>query len=701
MSFLAIQRLAGFLATAAAFASMAISGTLPIPFSVGYSVALLLSLVIGDRLSGKLDFAWTVGLIATVAGLLFVTLSGGLDFVVSMAIVVAMLALNRLYNRRTVRDDALLHLTSLLMLAAGAALSAELGYGLCFAAFGVFATWSLMLSHLRAAIEDGSAEEGAAALLASRRLVTPPMLGALAALSFAALVGAVAVFLFFPRVTFGVGHGKFGESRVGFGDRVELDGHGLLKDDPRVAMRVRLSPAPPPSPLGYHWRGRAFDTWDGRAWSRATTARDAREPILRRDLNGAFLLERRFPGQPVVREDIELLPGVSDDILLSGGRTLTVRLPTGLGAETYRLLRDAQGELFYAPPTLAELHYSVDALPGAPQSAPDDQVLEGAEREKYLQLPPLDPRVQALAAKLQKEHPNLWDLTLAIQQEVSSRHYSVEAQPDVKDPIPYFLFKSRAGHCELFSTAMAVLLRANGIPARNVTGFYGGLPTEGGYWVLRQGDAHSWLEAWVEGRGWVEFDPTPEANRAASSGGLSEKMALFTDGLSMRWRAWVVDYNLRTQVDALSRFTQGLHGLTQQLAGRQGRVELKAKLRWVALGVGLLVSLLVLMVLSRRWKERRRRHRFAPLSEDALRAQRLFQALRLAAAEHGLHAPASRTATELVAAAWAGNLAVAPVVERVAERYLAARYGGAALSKKELAAMTKELIPEQSFRLRG
>jgi hypothetical protein len=77
------------------------------------------------------------------------------------------------------------------------------------------------------------------------------------------------------------------------------------------------------------------------------------------------------------------------------------------------------------------------------------------------------------------------------------------------DPVDEFLFDTREGYCEHFSSAFVVLMRAAGIPARVVTGYVGGYRNPiGGYWQVRRSDAHAWAEVWLAGRGWVRFDPT-------------------------------------------------------------------------------------------------------------------------------------------------------------------------------------------------
>ncbi len=84
-------------------------------------------------------------------------------------------------------------------------------------------------------------------------------------------------------------------------------------------------------------------------------------------------------------------------------------------------------------------------------------------------------------------------------------------------PLEHFLFDTKAGYCQHFSGAMALLLRFGGIPARVATGFSpGGFRKRQGEWVVRDRDAHSWVEAWFDGIGWATFDPTPTATPARS-----------------------------------------------------------------------------------------------------------------------------------------------------------------------------------------
>jgi hypothetical protein len=111
------------------------------------------------------------------------------------------------------------------------------------------------------------------------------------------------------------------------------------------------------------------------------------------------------------------------------------------------------------------------------------------------------------------------------------------------DPLANFLFVRRRGHCEYFASAMTVMLRSIGVPARLATGFESGAYSRlTGQWVMRASDAHAWVEAWLPGRGWTTFDPTrPTANAAASPALVGA--ALYLDAARAFWSRWVVNFD--------------------------------------------------------------------------------------------------------------------------------------------------------------
>jgi hypothetical protein len=131
--------------------------------------------------------------------------------------------------------------------------------------------------------------------------------------------------------------------------------------------------------------------------------------------------------------------------------------------------------------------------------------------------------------------------------------YTLEMKsPGDREPIDFFLFERRKGHCEYFSSAMTIMLRIAGVPSRNVNGFLGGEWNEyDDYIAVRAGDAHSWVEVYFEGVGWVTFDPTPpgELDRLGRGGAqLWGKFRRMVDTLRFKWFKWVIEYDLGRQL---------------------------------------------------------------------------------------------------------------------------------------------------------
>jgi hypothetical protein len=132
-------------------------------------------------------------------------------------------------------------------------------------------------------------------------------------------------------------------------------------------------------------------------------------------------------------------------------------------------------------------------------------------RQRYLRLPVTNPRMRELAEQITAGAKGPAEAAARVEAFLRTRYsYSFESNIGGRDPLVDFLFNARAGHCEYFASSMAVLLRMVKVPTRVVTGFYAALPEPVGPWhIIRSSNAHSWVEVWVEGRGWLTYDPTP------------------------------------------------------------------------------------------------------------------------------------------------------------------------------------------------
>ena len=169
--------------------------------------------------------------------------------------------------------------------------------------------------------------------------------------------------------------------------------------------------------------------------------------------------------------------------------------------------------------------------------------------EKYLRLPPLDDRIPKLAEEITAQASSNYDKAVAVEHYLSTHFgYTLELPRSLaRDPLANFLFERKRGHCEYFASSMAVMLRSLHIPSRIVTGFRGGEFNDlTGQYVVRASDAHSWIEAYFPGSGWISFDPTPAAEPAASRTGWS-RMQLYLDAAASFWREWIINYDVSHQ----------------------------------------------------------------------------------------------------------------------------------------------------------
>jgi hypothetical protein len=266
-------------------------------------------------------------------------------------------------------------------------------------------------------------------------------------------------------------------------------------------------------------------------------------------------------------------------------------------------------------------------------------------------------------------------------------------QPELHGQVPIeaFLFTEKRGHCEYFATALALMLRAVGIPSRNVTGFVGGEYNQfGGYYGLRQSDAHSWVEALTNDRGWIILDPTPASSERFIRAGLFSGVNAAIDALRAYWITRVVGYDLRTQIRALRRMSElwrswSLPGSGLRVGGsgpsapQRWRTEAKLPFALGALAVLVLGAAVVWALLRLRTRRAGRR-----MNESALAARRLYQELERVLARKGRarpqHVTAEAHARELERAGFVG----AAQVRELTNSYVEARYGGGELSEARL-----------------
>lgn len=331
------------------------------------------------------------------------------------------------------------------------------------------------------------------------------------------------------------------ESTIAFSENVSLGFFGELKRSSARALRLRpLAAAERPGPVRV--RGAAFEFFDGRRWSKGKVYRDGGLWARR---EGRQLLFPARPG-PTAAYDVQVFP-----MALSNMFTVDAVASAEADDAAYYDHTDA---VYFAQPHLAGARYRLYSRRGALGFPQKPGVLE-----RFLRLPEnLDPRIAELSAALAKERgPE--ETARAVESHLREA-YGYSSYSDSADrTLPDFLFKTRRGNCEYFATAMAVMLRQARIPSRLVTGFYSDEWNEfGRFYDVRQGQAHAWVEAYVEGKGWLTFDPTPpQSALSGAAEALGRKAQRWFNAVQAKWYANVIGYDQYVQRNTFRRLSVG------------------------------------------------------------------------------------------------------------------------------------------------
>jgi transglutaminase-like putative cysteine protease len=433
----------------------------------------------------------------------------------------------------------------------------------------------------------------------------------------------------------------------GLGDTMSPGDITDLALSDEVAFRVRYAGPVPPPPERY-FRGPVLHDFDGHSWRRDAAAHIGAVPP--RPVGTAY------------RYAVTLEPD---------GRRWVYALERVTGWDLARAGLTADGMLESPQPVSEPLEVqltSVTSAAQAPQWPADERPLRDA------QLPARrNPRARALAQRLRAAYPD--DLGYA-QAVLALFHdqpffYTLTPPPLADDSVDAFLFDTRRGFCGHYASAFAMLMRAAGIPARVVTGYYGGaLNPFADYWIVRQSDAHAWDEIWIAGRGWLRMDPTAWIARERVDRRLAQRQDADA-GLGAQNRggdAWFGDLPLR--MDALRelwrRRIMGFDQASQQHLLRSLHVAAPG-------GQTLALVLAAGLCLALGWLTWQVRRDLAPPVRDGLARAFAILCRRLAAI--GLPRRPSEGAEAYAERVGRMRPDLVPAVSLLCRRYSALRYG--------------------------
>jgi hypothetical protein len=251
---------------------------------------------------------------------------------------------------------------------------------------------------------------------------------------------------------------------------------------------------------------------------------------------------------------------------------------------------------------------------------------------------------------------------------------------------------------------MTILLRTLEIPAREVNGFLPGEYNDlAGDYIVRGSDAHSWVEVFFPGSGWVTFDPTPAA--APEKSGLLSRLAEYVDWMQLSWSEWVINYDFSHQVQMAQTLQRTSRNWTQSVrvwfehAQTINRRRLRfMQLRHETLSL-LLPLLLVLLLLALRYEligkvMRRLRlywHLHAPESPqpNPLLASRLYAEFLRLLERHGFARRPAQTPLEFASSVQTPKLA--PALREFTSIYASARFGGAPCDTSRLRHLLEQI----------
>ncbi|GAC1434245.1 MAG: hypothetical protein NVSMB65_08240 [Chloroflexota bacterium] len=269
---------------------------------------------------------------------------------------------------------------------------------------------------------------------------------------------------------------------------------------PRGSGAVLVSGAVPPDWQAMYWRGAVYDTYAGGTWQPAVGTSHI--------VAAGTPLQAVVPGQRTVTLRYRLLQASGGSVLVSAGRLLSVDVPALPLRNTTGLLavRAAGASREYAAFSTWPSRGAGAGILRQAWDAADVAVPRGLESlapvARAITARAAGPRAQANALQEYLRTSYTYDA-------------SVGAPPPGRDPIAYFLTASHRGYCTHFASAMVVLARSLGLPARVVGGYAGGEANRSSVpgVVLRDSDAHTWPEIYLAGRGWTLYEPTPGFTR--------------------------------------------------------------------------------------------------------------------------------------------------------------------------------------------
>ncbi len=701
-----------YLLVLTSFAALASTGGLDLPAVAGVGLALALR---GYQLLTWREFAiperWTniltlIYVFVYLADYFFISRS----FLGANVHLVLFLIVVRLFSLQRTRDHYMLAALSFLMVLAAAVLTVGSVFLLSFACFLLVAVVTFVLMEMRHSVAAESTPAQDPRLASSAQPMAYALLAIAPALVLMILAGSFLIFFFLPRISsrYLSAYTPSSDVSTGFTDRVQLGRIGQIQQSSAVVMHIEIQ-NDLQGAYDLKWRGIALSVFDGRVWSNSFE-----QTQLRPAGDGSY---RLAPLPAVDSRDPSALAGRSlrYRVLMEPLGTNVFFLaerPQSLKGNFRRVTTDAGGAVYNLDPETPITRYEAESQ--LPEIDSDELRLAAntapAGMDEYLKLPPLDIRISKLAEEITAAAPSNYEKAIALEHYLATHFgYTLELPSRVPpDPLANFLFERKHGHCEYFASSMAVMLRSLRIPSRMVTGFRGGEFNDlTGQYVVRASDAHSWVEAYFPGSGWISFDPTPAGSLPARTGW--SRMQLYVDAAASFWREWIINYDIshqRTLGKDAATTSRQFFDEARQWIERQHRALLRSArrahdhftnfpMRWLGGSIGFAAVLITLLNFGRMvggWRNRslRAHPERAPRESAALWYDRMVDRL----ARLGWRKSPSETPLDFVAAIQ--EAALQKKVARFTRAYESARFGKSVDDAQSLPQLFRDITASEA-----
>lgn len=667
-------------------------------------VTLIAAAAVPDRLSGRPAWMWNVLLILVLLLCLGAALYPYRSFEsyyhgVSYFLIYVILI--RYFTRKTPADEFVLCLLGLLEISAATVITTSMFFLVLLFIFIVLSLSTVILLNLKsdlAAVRDRWFEvEKAEARLEpgprGRDVVTrsaPPLISGPAfsiPLTFfrLPLVSTVVIFalgfIFFftiPRLGFSLFAIRAGGANLvsGFSDQVELGSVGKIMLSDTLVMRVRLDGRPAGEDL--YFRGNALDHYDGRAWKDTLGSKNV--------MYTSVWVTVRLTGVSSLKGGIKqeiILEPTDSNVLFALTQVIGVTTPL-----KNKAILEYWNDYIGFPPTDAiydRMVYTVWSRPAPVGAAACREAYQSAPARPlrrapaYLQMPPGSEAVGELALKVAGREGASCD-RIAKLESYLAKNYAYDLHPPEapgRDPIQNFLFVSRRGYCEHFATALCLLLRSLGIPARIAAGYlasdYNPLDD---YYRVRENNAHTWVEVYLPDGRWLQVDPTPPVIREQPPPWLRWWRNL-ADSVRYRWERYVIDLSLGEQFNLALRLHHRGNEVGRRLSALPGT--LSGLFRTATNHLVLTLPLLIMTAAGfyyfwrgRAWRKSGRERGRPPAITDLIKD---YLKLLAQLSKRGYDRGEAETPRELASRISAQRPPYAGPVHTATELYLAARFG--------------------------